>query len=80
MPDVDHLKIVAVTQLAAIDRQYSRIKTRRHHYQYGAGPVPDELAEFNSMCLGAIDRITSRHDAYNEQALREWTPLSLVDS
>jgi hypothetical protein len=71
VPDVDNLKVAALTQLAAIDQQYSRIKLKRRHYQFGAIPVPDELAEFNASCLGAIDRLTSRHRVYNEQALRE---------
>ena len=71
MPAVDKLKTSALVQIAAIDRQRSHLKTRERHIALGGGATPDDYADFNAMCLAVVDRVTGRHDAYYERALRE---------
>jgi predicted unusual protein kinase regulating ubiquinone biosynthesis (AarF/ABC1/UbiB family) len=71
VPAADKLKTSALVQIAAIDRQRSHLKTRERHIAYGGGATPDDYADFNAMCLAVVDRVTGRHDAYYERALRE---------
>jgi hypothetical protein len=71
MSAVDQLKVAALRQIAAIDRQYAEFKTKLRHAEFGAMVQPDEYAEFNTMCLVLIDRTLGRGHAYYEQALRE---------
>jgi len=71
MPAGDRLKATALDQITAINRKHSQLLKKDRFTQFGGGARPDDYAEFNAMCLAAIDRITGRHDSYYEQALRE---------
>lgn len=65
------LKDTALAQLVAIDREHGALKMRERHAQFGGGATDDDYAQFNSMCLAAIERIAARGSTYYQQALRE---------
>ena len=67
----DQLKNDALAQLAAIDREHGALKMRERHAQFGGGASDDDYAQFNCLCLSAIERIAARGSTYYQQALRE---------
>ena len=71
MPYDDRLRMAAISQFAAVDRLYSGIQIKQRTAPYGGGASPDDLAEFNAMCLAVVERLTSRSDAYNQLASYE---------
>ena len=58
-------------QLATLDQQLASIRAKRLARPYGEGASPDDLAEYNFMCLSAIDRLTRPYDFYYTQAQAE---------
>lgn len=68
----EELRIRATSQIAAIEGMYSLLEARA---------LPDAAAEFNTLCILTIDRLTSRFDVINRQALREaqWDELDSMD-
>lgn len=71
MPPSDRLKGIALSQIAAIERDYANLRKKLRYLEFGGTIQPDEYAEFNARCLGFVDRVTSRHDAYYVQVMRE---------
>jgi hypothetical protein len=78
VPAEDKLKAAALSQLAAIDRERSQLLKKERYTQFGGIVLPDDYAEFNALCLAAIDRMTGRRDGRYEQALRELERYSLT--
>ena len=71
MPPHDRLRSIALSQIAAIERDYGNMRKKHRYVEFGGTIQPDEYAEFNARCLGLVDRVTSRHDAYYLQVMRE---------
>ena len=63
--------MAADSQFAAIDRLYSNIQTRQRTAPYGGGASPDDLAEFNTICVAVIERLTSQGDVAHQLASHE---------
>ena len=71
LPSVERLRLAAAPRFAAIDRQFAEISDRQRENPKSHEEHPEKLAEFSTMCLTAIDRLTNNRDAYAQQALRE---------
>lgn len=67
----DRLKGIVLSQIAAIERDYADLRKKLRYVEFGGTVQPDEYAEFNARCLGLVDRVSGRHDAYNLQVMRE---------
>lgn len=71
MPPRDRLKGIVLSQIAAIERDYANLRKKLRYVEFGGTVQPDEYAEFNARCLGLVDRVSGRHDAYYLQVMRE---------
>jgi hypothetical protein len=68
MAPADKLKQEALDQIEAIEKKFSALRAKGGTSVYENGAEGYERAEFNSMCLGAIERIAGTRHAYSEQA------------
>jgi hypothetical protein len=71
VPSVAALRTLALGQIASIEREYANLRKKLRYVEFGGTVQPDEYAEFNAKCLGLVDRISGRHDAYYLQVMRE---------
>jgi hypothetical protein len=71
MPPIAVLRSLAISQIAAIERDYTRLRNKQRYLDLGGRIEPDEYAEFSAKCLGLIDRLLGRRDAYYVQVLQE---------
>lgn len=68
MAPSDKLKQEALDQIEAIERKFAALRAKGGTSVYENEAEGYERAEFNSMCLGAIERIAGKGHTYSEQA------------
>jgi hypothetical protein len=71
VPTRDQSKQAALAQITTVEKQYTDLLKKLKYVNYGGDVSADEYAEFSAMCLGLLDRLTSRHNAYYQEALRQ---------
>jgi hypothetical protein len=66
---MDQLKNVVLSQITAIEALYAELDRNKGHADFsGGGNGPEQCAEYNSMCLAAIERAVGRQHSYFQQA------------
>jgi hypothetical protein len=71
MPTREQAKRAALAQITTVEKRYADLVKKLRYVSFGGDVSADEYAEFCAMCLGLLDRLTSRHNAYYEEALRQ---------
>jgi hypothetical protein len=64
------MALEVLRRISEVDRQFRRLSEKEHFAVVGGSPLPEDYAQFSTMCLWVIDYACTMYDKYYQWALQ----------